>query len=545
MTKLTESPAWKALADHQKDMAAQHMRAMFDQDPKRATRFCIQAGPIEIDYSKNRISDESLKLLVALAEQENVVDAREKMMSGDKVNFTERRAVLHTALRRSVDSPLSLEGEEENIMPGIRAVQRRMKAFVEAIRDGRRSGVTGKPFTDVVNIGIGGSDLGPAMAAMALTPFSQNGPRCHFVSNVDGTHIAECLKQVDPETTLFIIASKTFTTQETLANAHTARAWFLEHMDGNEAAIASHFVALSTNEEGVRNFGIDIENMFGFWDWVGGRYSVWSAIGLALALAIGWKNFEAFLSGAEEMDIHFASAPLQENGPVILALLGIWYRNFYDMPAHAVLPYDQYLARLPAYLQQLDMESNGKSVDRDGNSVDYATGPIIFGEPGTNGQHAFYQLIHQGPTVIPADFIFPLKTQNPVGEHHKLLLANAIAQTEALMRGRTLEEANEELSYLPEDERSHLSPHRVFSGNRPTNTLVVDELTPHTLGALIALYEHKVFVQGIIWRINSFDQYGVELGKTLAKAVLKDFEAGKPSDSHDASTQQLISKTTR
>lgn len=539
MSKLTKSKAWKALAAHHRKMARRHMREMFAKDPKRFEKFSMKACGIFVDYSKNRISRKTMRLLFDLARQADVEGWREKMFSGEKINFTENRAVLHVALRNRLNRPIEVDGKD--VTPNIRAVLGQMKEFSESVRNGDWKGYTGKPVRDVVNIGIGGSDLGPVMVTEALKPYTLHGLNVHFVSNVDGTHLAETLKLCDPETTLFIIASKTFTTQETLTNAFSARRWFLASAS-DETAVARHFVAPSTNTVEVGKFGIDPKNMFAFWDWVGGRYSLWSAIGLSIAVAVGFENFIELLTGAFEMDEHFRSAPLEQNLPVILALLGVWYNNFFDAETHTVLPYDQYLHRFPAYLQQGDMESNGKYIDREGREVDYATGSVIWGEPGTNGQHAFYQLIHQGTRLIPADFLAPIETHNPLGEHHAILLSNFFAQTEALMRGKTAKEAREELKAagLSRAEIKALLPHKVFPGNRPTNSLLFKKLTPRVLGSLIALYEHKIFVQGIIWNINSFDQWGVELGKQLAKTILPELATQARVVSHDSSTNGLI-----
>ncbi|QJE73898.1 glucose-6-phosphate isomerase [Aerophototrophica crusticola] len=538
MSALTASPAWKALAAHRQAMEGVSLRDLFAQDPGRFDRFSVRVPGLLLDYAKNRVTGETMSLLLDLARSRDLEGWRDRLFSGARINTTEDRAVLHVALRAPKGRRIEVDGQD--VVPDVHAVLDRMYDFCRRVRDGQWLGRTGKPITDIVNIGIGGSDLGPVMATQALTPWHHPRLRAHFVSNVDGTHIAEALKQVDPETTLFIVASKTFTTQETLTNAHTARSWFLEK-GGSEADIAKHFVAVSTNEGEVRKFGIDPANMFGFWDWVGGRYSLWSAIGLPIALMVGPEAFAEFLAGGHAMDEHFRTAPLDRNMPVILGLLGVWYGNFWGACAQAVLPYDQYLARFPAYLQQLDMESNGKGVDRDGNPVDYATGPIIFGEPGTNGQHAFYQLIHQGTHLIPCDFIAPVKTQNPVGRHHPILLSNILAQAEALMRGKTQDEVRAELTSEGKSGPAleALLPHKVFPGNRPTNMILADQLDPRTLGMLIALYEHKVFVQGVIWNINSFDQWGVELGKQLAKAILPELEGG-PAKDHDASTAGLV-----
>jgi len=543
MSKLTKSKVWKALKKHHKQLSNRHMREMFAKDPQRFDKFSLEACGIFLDYSKNRITEKTMRLLFSLARQANVEAWRDRMFGGEKINVTEQRAVLHIALRNRANRPIIVDGRD--VMPDVNAVLAHMKQFSNAVRDGEWKGYTGEPIADVVNIGIGGSDLGPVMVTEALKPYARPDLRVHFVSNVDGTHIAETLKRVRPATTLFVIASKTFTTHETLTNANSARTWFLQQSGADVFAIARHFVALSTNAKEVAAFGIDTKNMFAFWDWVGGRYSLWSAIGLSIALAIGFENFEALLEGAFAMDEHFRTAPLEENMPVILALLGVWYNNFFGAETYAVLPYDQYLHRLPAYLQQLDMESNGKSVTREGKRVDYSTGPILWGEPGTNSQHAFFQLIHQGTKLIPADFIAPMQTHNPIGDHHVILLSNFFAQTEALMRGKTARDVRAELqaSGLPKKEIERLVPHKVFEGNRPTNSLLVEKITPRTLGSLIALYEHKVFVQGILWDINSFDQWGVELGKQLAKAILPELMAAGPVSSHDSSTNGLINYT--
>jgi glucose-6-phosphate isomerase len=539
MSALVQSPAWKALEAHYEKVEPMHMRDLFEQDPKRFEKFSLTFNDILLDYSKNRMTEETRLLLLALAEEADVKGWTEKMFAGEKINLTENRAVLHVALRNRSNLPILVDGKD--VMPGVNAVLEQMARFCHAVREGAWKGYTGKVITDIVNIGIGGSDLGPVMVTEALKPYGETDLSPHFVSNIDGTHLVETLKGLDPETTLFIIASKTFTTQETLTNAHSARDWFLKKA-GDEAAIAKHFVAVSTNAEAVSRFGIDTRNMFQFWDWVGGRYSLWSAIGLSIALYVGMKNFESLLTGAHEMDEHFRSSPLDQNMPVILALLGIWYNNFFKAQTHVILPYDQYLHRFPAYLQQGDMESNGKRVNRQGEVVDYSTGPIIWGEPGTNGQHAFYQLIHQGTKLVPADFLAPMATQNPMGEHHKILLSNFFAQTEALMKGKTEDEARAELVASGKDPEAveKLLPHKVFEGNRPTNAIFFKKLDPRTLGALIALYEHKIFVQGIIWQINSFDQWGVELGKQLAKAILPELEGDDEVTAHDCSTNGLI-----
>jgi len=539
MRSITESPAWKALQAHHSLMASGHMREMFASDPHRFQRFSLQWQDMLVDYSKNRIAPETITLLFDLARQADVEGWRDKMFSGEKINIAEGRAVLHVALRNRANRPILADGQD--VMPKVNAVLAQMKQFSHAVRSGEWKGFTGKAITDVVNIGIGGSDLGPVMVTEALRPYSKPGLRVHFVSNVDGSHLAETVKRCDPETTLFIIASKTFTTQETLMNAESAKAWFLRAAK-DPAAVAKHFVALSTNHQKVAAFGIDTRNMFEFWDWVGGRYSLWSAIGLSIAVFVGMENFEELLTGAHEMDEHFRTAPLELNLPAILGVLGIWYNNFFGAETHAVLAYDQYLHRLAAYLQQADMESDGKRVTRDGTVVDYSTGPIVWGEPGTNGQHAFYQLIHQGTKLIPADFIAPMETHNPIGEHHAVLLSNFFAQTEALMKGKTAEEVRAELQAEGKqgDELEKLVPHKVFPGNRPSNSIFVTKITPRSLGSLIALYEHKIFVQGIIWNVNSYDQWGVELGKQLAKAILPELKSPGPIATHDASTNGLI-----
>lgn len=518
---------------------------MFKNDPERFNKYSITLptpgdGNILFDYSKNRINSEVLKLLFDLARARNVEASRDAMFSGEKINFTEDRAVLHIALRNRSNTPVMVNGAD--VMPAVNAVLAHMKDFCGKVISGEWKGYTGKSITDVVNIGIGGSDLGPLMVTEALKPY-QVGPNVHFISNIDGTHLAKTIKILNAETTLFIIASKTFTTQETITNATSAKNWFLKTAK-DDSAVAKHFVALSTNGPKVKDFGIDEANMFEFWDWVGGRYSLWSAIGMSIALHIGFDNFEKLLSGAHFMDNHFKTAPLEKNIPVILALLGVWYHNFYGAETHALLPYDQYLHRFAAYFQQGDMESNGKYVTRSGRQVEYSTGPVVWGEPGTNGQHAFYQLIHQGTRLIPADFIAPAKSHNPIAGnlHHKLLLANFLAQTEALMKGKTEAEAKAELekANMPADQLKRILPHKVFLGNRPTNSIMVEEVTPFTLGALIVMYEQKIFTQGVMWDINSFDQWGVELGKQLAKAIEPELQNKNPVSSHDASTNGLI-----
>ena len=538
MSELTHSSAWQALTDHYFEIRDAHMRDWFAADPDRFRRFSRRFGDLLLDFSKNRITGETLALLLDLARERELPAWIERMFRGERINFTEGRPALHVALRNRSNRPIEVDGAD--VMPEVNAVLAQMRTFSNRVRRGEWRGYDGAPITDVVNIGIGGSDLGPLMVTEALKPYG--GPlRAHFVSNVGGAHIHETLKALDPARTLFIVASKTFTTQETLTNARTARRWLLAAA-GDESAIARHFVAVSTNAEAVAAFGIDTRNMFRFWDWVGGRYSLWSAIGLSIALYIGMDNFEALLEGAHVMDEHFRTAPLEDNLPVLLALIGIWYINFFGAETHALLPYDQYLHRFPAYFQQGDMESNGKRVDRDGKVVDYHTGPVIWGEPGTNGQHAFYQLIHQGTRLIPVDFIAAAEPQHPLDEHHRILLSNFFAQAEALMRGRTEAEARAELATqgLSGDALERLLPHRVFPGNRPTNSILYRRLTPRTLGSLIALYEHKIFVQGVIWNINSFDQWGVELGKQLARAILPELEGEAEVRGHDASTNGLI-----
>ncbi len=534
----TTTNAYKYLTDHFIDIASIDLKAMFKSDNERFKKFSIQFEDILVDYSKNRITDETLALLIQLARECRLNDAVEAMFNGEKINVTERRQVLHTALRNQTNQPVLVDGKD--VMPDVNAVLQQMKTFSEAVISGSWKGYTGKPITDVVNIGIGGSDLGPVMVTEALKSYKTR-LNLHFVSNVDGTHIAETLKELDPETTMFLIASKTFTTQETMANAHSARDWFLAS-GAKDADVAKHFAALSTNSKAVEAFGIDTANMFVFWDWVGGRYSLWSAIGLSIALSIGFDNFNELLAGAHAMDVHFRTAELEQNIPVILALNGIWYNNFFEAETEAILPYDQYMHRFAAYFQQGDMESNGKSTDRNGKAIEHQTGPIIWGEPGTNGQHAFYQLIHQGSKLIPCDFIAPAQSHNPLGEHHTMLLSNFFAQTEALMNGKTYDEVVAELkaSGKNDAEIEKLAPFKVFEGNRPTNSILVKKITPRSLGSLIAMYEHKIFVQGIIWNIYSFDQWGVELGKQLAGKILPELKGDEEIASHDASTNGLI-----
>jgi glucose-6-phosphate isomerase len=540
MTPLQELSAYKSLIAHQGKVEPLHMRDLFASDPDRFGRMSLRLDDLLFDYSKNRVTAETLRLLMDLAREAELEHRIEQMFSGARINCTENRAVLHVALRNRSNRPIAVDGRD--VMPDVNQVLAKMCDFSEAIRSGRWRGHGGEPISDVVNLGIGGSDLGPKMVSEALRPYWKEGLRAHFVSNVDGTHLAETLRALDPETTLFFVASKTFTTQETMTNAHSAREWLVRAL-GDQGAVKRHFVALSTNTEAVIEFGIDPDNMFEFWDWVGGRYSLWSAIGLPVACVIGFDAFEDLLQGAHDVDEHFRTAPLDRNIPVVMAMLGIWYHNFLGAHTHAILPYDQYLHRFAAYLQQCDMESNGKSVDRDGRAIrHYTTGPVIWGEAGTNGQHAFYQLIHQGTRLVPADFIAPIWSHNPIGDHHQKLLANFFAQTEALMVGKSAEAVQAELKAagLPPEQVEMLVPHRCFQGNRPTNSFLFDRLDPRTLGRLIAFYEHKIFVQGVIWNTNSFDQWGVELGKQLAKAILPELTADGLVESHDGSTNSLI-----
>jgi glucose-6-phosphate isomerase len=535
---LPQTRAWHALTAHYQSLRDAQMRDLFADDPARFGAFSLKLGPLLFDYSKNRVTRETMRLLGQLAAEAGVVGLRDAMFAGEPINTTEGRAALHVALRNLSEAPMFVAGRD--VMPEVRQVRGQMERFSEAVRSGAWRGHTGERITDVVNIGIGGSHLGPQMVAFALLPY-QDGPNVHFVSNVDGSDIAEALKRVRPETTLFLVASKTFTTQETMTNAHTARDWLIAAL-GDEAAVARHFAALSTNEAAVTAFGIHPENMFAFWDWVGGRYSVWSAIGLPVALGVGWENFAAFLAGAQDADEHFRTAPLSENIPVVMALLGIWYNNFFGAETHAILGYDHYLKYFADYFQQADMESNGKRVTRGGEPVAWQTGPVVWGQPGTNGQHAFYQLIHQGTKLVPCDFLAAAKSHNPVGQHHDILLSNFFAQPEALMRGRTPEEARAELEREGyEGERLELlAAAKTFPGNRPSNAFLYEQLTPRTLGTLIALYEHKIFVQGAVWNVNSFDQMGVELGKELAKAILPELEGDAEVTGHDSSTSGLI-----
>ncbi len=536
----TNTQAWFLLKKHhEEEMSRRHMRELFASDPERFQKFSLCLGEIIFDYSKNIINQKTLQLLLQLAEDCKIKDAIHDMFAGIKINETEQRAVLHTALRNFSDSAILVEGKD--IMPRIKKVQNQMKSFSDEVHNGKRKGYSGKQIKFIVNIGIGGSDLGPYMVTEALRPYWKKDIQTFFVSNVDGTHIAETLKKVNPEETLFLVASKTFSTQETMTNAHTARTWFLEHAQ-EEAHIAKHFAALSTNEKEVTAFGIDKANMFEFWDWVGGRYSLWSAIGLSISLTIGYDNFELLLKGAHAADEHFRKEKFDKNIPVLMALLGIWYTNFFGAQSEAILPYDQYMHRFAAYFQQGNMESNGKSVDRSGNPVNYATGPVIWGEPGTNGQHAFYQLIHQGTLLIPCDFIAPAISHNAIGDHHVKLLSNFFAQTEALMNGKTENGVKVELmkANKNDDEIKKLAPFKIFEGNKPSNSILVKEINPFTLGTMIAMYEHKIFVQGVIWNIFSFDQWGVELGKQLANQILPELIDNQEVTSHDSSTNGLM-----
>jgi glucose-6-phosphate isomerase len=539
-----QTTAYKALKKHFDEIGDVHMRTMFEADATRAQKFSLRWQDFVFDYSKNRINHTTRDLLIQLANECKLREAIDAQFAGETINATESRAVLHTALRNCSNTPVIVNGTD--VMPDINRVLSQMEAFTKAVHSAQWRGFSGKSITDVVNIGIGGSDLGPVMVCEALKAFRNKAISMHFVSNVDGTHIAETLTKVNPETTLFIIASKTFTTQETMANAQTARHWFLKQAK-DESHVAKHFVALSTNKSAVEAFGIDSANMFAFWDWVGGRYSLWSAIGLPIALSLGFDRFRQLLEGAHAMDKHFRTADFAENMPVLMALLGIWYANFFGAASHAILPYDQYLHRFAAYLQQGDMESNGKSVDRNGMRVHYSTGPIIWGEPGTNGQHAFYQLIHQGTQLIPCDFIAPAISQNPIGKHHTLLMSNFFAQPEALMNGKDRSAVETELRAkgMNEAEIAFHAQFRVFEGNRPTNALLIRELNPYNLGALIAAYEHKIFVQGVIWNVYSYDQWGVELGKQLANQIMPELESKEAITGHDGSTNLLINSWKR
>jgi glucose-6-phosphate isomerase len=532
---LLDQPAWKALKAHSQEIAKTTLRQLFDKDAQRGTRYTAEAVGLFLDYSKNRITDDTIKLLLELAEQRGLKQHIDAMFRGDKINITENRAVLHVALRAPKGESIKVDGED--VVPGVHAVLDKMSAFSDKVRSGAWKGHTGKRIRNIINIGIGGSDLGPVMAYEALKYYSQRDLNFRFVSNVDGTDFVEAVRDLRAEETLFLVASKTFTTLETMTNAHAARAWSLKGLGGDESAVAKHFVAISTNEKEVTKFGIDTANMFGFWDWVGGRYSMDSAIGLSTMLAIGPDNFRALLSGFHQMDEHFRSAPLEKNLPVLMGLLTVWYTDFFDAQTQAVLPYEQYLKRFPAYLQQLTMESNGKHVTLDGKRVETETGPVYWGEPGTNGQHSFYQLIHQGTRLIPCDFIGFLKTLNPLGEQHAMLMANVFAQAEALAFGKTAEQVK------AEGTPDALIPHRVFEGNRPSNVILADRLTPETLGKLVALYEHSVFTQGTIWNIDSFDQWGVELGKVLAQKIIGELTSpAEPKMAHDSSTTNLIRK---
>lgn len=543
MTKIIDSNEWQDLKKHFDDIKNVQMRDLFKDDEQRFEKFHLALDDFLFDFSKNRINDKTLVLLNKLAIKADVEDWRAKQFSGDKINTTEDRAVLHTALRSQDDDPIFVDGID--VKPEVKKVLKQIESFSNSINDGSWKGFTGKKINTIVNIGIGGSDLGPAMVCKALQPFSHKDLHIHFVSNVDGADLALTLEQCDPETTLFIVASKTFTTQETMTNAFSARHWFLNHAKNNDA-ISQHFVAVSTNTEKVKEFGINEENMFIFWDWVGGRYSLWSSIGLSISIFLGYENFKALQTGAYEMDQHFLHAPIEKNMPIQMALIGIWYNNFFKFNTQAILPYDQGLSLLPSYLQQADMESNGKFIDRDGKRVCLETGPVIWGESGTNGQHAFYQLIHQGTQFVPCDFIMPIKSHYNPGDkknlHHKILMSNLLAQSQSLMMGKTIDEARSELinSGLSDQEISSLLPHRSFEGNRPSNTILFEKLTPKNLGRLIALYEHKIFVQGVIWNINSFDQWGVEYGKQIARLVLPKIQGEKTTSCFDASTNNLI-----
>ncbi|KMN37725.1 glucose-6-phosphate isomerase [Chromobacterium sp. LK1] len=539
MSGLTELPAWQALWDHFAEAKHQHMRDLFVSDPERAERYALEVGGLFLDYSKNRITDETLKGLMQLAREAGLPAKIKAMFKGEKLNSTENRAVLHVALRNRTNSPIHVDGED--VMPKVNSVLERMGKFAHAVRSGEWLGYTNQPITDIVNIGIGGSDLGPLMVCSALKPFGHPRLNMHFVSNVDGAQLKETLKKVHSETTLFVVESKTFTTQETLTNALTARDWFLQR-SRDESAVAKHFVAVSTNQKAVADFGIDPSNMFEFWDWVGGRYSLWSAIGLPIMLYLGEENFTELLNGAHIMDQHFRNAPFEQNMPVLLAMIGVWYINYYGGGSHVIAPYDQYLHRLPAFIQQLDMESNGKQVMLDGQPVNFETAPIIWGETGINGQHAFFQLLHQGTHISPIDLIASVQNCSSLPGHHEILLANVFAQAEAFMRGKTADEVRAELKEqgFKGEALEALVPHKVFGGNRPTNTLLMSRLNPRNLGSLVALYEHKIFVQGVIWHINSFDQWGVELGKQLAKTIHAELIGKLKNAEHDSSTRRLI-----
>lgn len=536
---LRESPAWKALQQHFQSVRNIHMRDMFEQDKKRFDKFSIEHASLLLDYSKNRITEDTFSLLIDLAKQVDVSSWTQRMFSGEKINTTEQRAALHTALRSNSNKSIVVDGED--VMPKIRRVLSKMEEFSRAVHDGSWRGFTGKPVRDIVNIGIGGSDLGPGLIVDALQPFKKNDLNVHFVSNVEGSAIAETLDKLNPETTLFLIASKGFDTWETLTNAETAKEWIIS-ATGSEDAVASHFIAISANTEAVKKFGIDPDNMFEFWDWVGGRYSVWSAISLIAVLYFGMDTFKEMLAGAHEMDQHFLSAPLEKNIPVILAMLGIWYNNFFGASTHAILPYEEHLKKLPAYLQQLDMESNGKRINRDGKAVDYSVGPIIWGQLGGKGQHAFFQLLHQGARLVPADFLVPIESYHPLTRHHHIMVANCFAQTEALMRGKNAAEAESAMQADGEEKEAidRLLPFKIFPGNSPSNTFVYHKLTPRTLGSLMAMYEHKIFTQGVVWNVNSFDQMGVELGKELARHIHDQIAGSDTSTVYDSSTSGLI-----
>jgi glucose-6-phosphate isomerase len=543
MSQINQSPIWQALNQHKKDIESISLREMFKSDPERFNQFHIQFNDLLLDYSKHHISKETISLLVKLAKEVDLENWRDRMFEGEKINSTEHRAVLHTALRNQNQTPIMSDGED--VMPKVKNVLKKMRRFSEEVRSGQWKGFTGKPITNVINIGIGGSDLGPTMVCQALKPYGSKTITPHFVSNVDGADLSQALEKCNPETTLFIVASKTFTTQETMTNAFSARDWFLKTAKDNQH-IKKHFVALSTNQHVVSQFGIDTENMFEFWDWVGGRYSLWSAIGLSIALYIGMDSFEELLKGGFEMDEHFKTAPIEQNIPMMMGLLGVWNINFFNFPTHAILAYDQGLSKLASYLQQADMESNGKFINRDGEHIDFHTGPVLWGEVGTNGQHAFYQLLHQGTEIVPADFIIPIESHYAIGkdgnEHHKILLANFIAQTQSLMLGKSYDEARAEIEkqgFEGEDIESFI-PQKTFEGNRPTSSILFQKLTPKTLGQLIAMYEHKIFTQGIIWNINSFDQWGVEYGKQIAKQVLPKLSEKTPTHDFDSSTNGLI-----
>ncbi|MDA9761713.1 glucose-6-phosphate isomerase [Desulfobacterales bacterium] len=538
-TDPTHTKSWQALATHFEEIKDTHMKDLFHLDPRRFEKFSMRFNDILVDYSKNRITEKTRDLLVQLAEEVHLGDAIEKMFQGDSINETENRAVLHVALRNRRNHPIRVNGQD--VMPEVNSVLAQMKIFSNSVNTGNWRGYSGKKITDIVNIGIGGSDLGPRMVTECLKPYARPGLSVYFVSNVDGTHITETLKLLNPETSLFLIASKTFTTQETMTNAESARKWFLSQA-GDEAHIARHFVAISTNQPAIEKFGIHRDNMFRFWDWVGGRYSLWSAIGLSIACSIGFENYEALLEGGHDMDRHFRTTRFEENIPVVLALIHIWYNNFFGAETEAILPYDQYMQWFPAYFQQGNMESNGKSIDRSGRPVTCRTGPVVWGAPGTNGQHAFYQLIHQGTRLVPSDFLAPAITHNPVGDHHAILLSNFFAQTEALMNGKTEDTVAAEMSAQGKDEEDikRLLPHKVFKGNQPTNSILFKQLTPRVLGSLIALYEHKIFVQGIVWNIFSFDQWGVALGKQLASNILPELQSNDPLETHDSSTNGLV-----